>query len=307
MSTAGLPVRAALRPDGLYLELRTIAAADLQDAFMAETVARVASSSTLLHISSAELGRAAPGEAPAGIIFHVARCGSTLVSQLLKACDDLVVYSEPQPINELLVPPQSHPRETLVAALRSLGAALGRHAGRPYVLKLSSWNVLFCETVLRAFPSTPWAICVRDPVEVCVSLMQQKPGWMRAAGTQAFPFSSLIPAGERPELFSAHVFAQFCHAAARLDPARGKLISYENLPDVVWTTLAPHFGISLSADVIRHMAGRAQRNAKAAVGQLSTFEPDGAAKRAAASPALIEAIATHARPALAKLRARFGA
>ena len=37
-----LPVRAALRQDGLYLALRQVRADELRDAFMQETVARVA-------------------------------------------------------------------------------------------------------------------------------------------------------------------------------------------------------------------------------------------------------------------------
>src|SRR5512138_3555256 len=38
---AGLPVRAGLAPTGLYLALRQISRAELHDAFMQETVARV--------------------------------------------------------------------------------------------------------------------------------------------------------------------------------------------------------------------------------------------------------------------------
>ena len=36
-----LPVRAALHPTGLYLALRQIGPAELRDAFMQETIARV--------------------------------------------------------------------------------------------------------------------------------------------------------------------------------------------------------------------------------------------------------------------------
>ena len=162
----------------LYLAVRQIGAAELQDAFMQETVARIPASETVLHVTRDELGSAAPDTAPVGIIFHVARCGSTLISQSLKHLDNLVVYAEPQPVNEILVPPHRWPRADLVAALRALGDAFARHAGRPYVLKLSSWNTLFCDIITEAFPETNWVLSLRDPVEVGVSLLRQPPGWL---------------------------------------------------------------------------------------------------------------------------------
>ena len=75
--------------------------------------------------------RAASDTAPAGIIFHVARCGSTLISQSLKQLGTLAVYAEPQPVNEILVPPHQWPRADMVAAIRALGSAFARHAGGP--------------------------------------------------------------------------------------------------------------------------------------------------------------------------------
>ena len=128
MHQTGLPVRAALHPTGLYLALRQIGPEQLRDAFMQETVARVPAPETIVHVPRDEIERPRPDSAPVGLIFHVARCGSTLISQSLKKLDNLVVYAEPQPVNEMLVPPHKWPRAELVAALRALGAPL--HAMR---------------------------------------------------------------------------------------------------------------------------------------------------------------------------------
>ncbi len=135
-----------------------------------------------MHVARDSVGWAARDTAPVGIIFHVARCGSTLLSQSLKRLDDLVVYAEPQPVNEILAPPHKWPRADLVAALRTLSAAFARHARRPYVLKLSSWNTLYCDIVAEAFPDTPWVLSLRDPVEVGVSLLASPPGWFAGHG-----------------------------------------------------------------------------------------------------------------------------
>ena len=187
-----LPARAALHPTGLYFALRDVRSAELQDPFMQETVARVAARESVVHIARGDLGKGTAGTSPAGIVFHVSRCGSTLVSQLLKQHVGLVVYAEPLPVNEILLPPHKWPRAEVVAALRSLGAAFARHARKPYVLKLTSWNTLFCDVVAEAFPDSPWVLCLRDPVEVGVSLLQQPAGWIWDGGEPAAPFRKLI-------------------------------------------------------------------------------------------------------------------
>ena len=84
-----LPARAALRPDGMYLALRDIGPEELRDAFMQETIVRIPASETIVHVAREDIGKAAPDTAPAGLIFHVARCGSTLISQLLRQHDQV--------------------------------------------------------------------------------------------------------------------------------------------------------------------------------------------------------------------------
>src|SRR5688500_13001934 len=151
-----LPARAALHPTGLYFALRDIRPAELQDPFMQETIARLPARESVVQIARGDVGKGVAGTAPPGIVFHVARCGSTLVSQLLKLHVGLVVYAEPLPVNEILLPPHKWPRPELVAALRSLCRAFARHARKPHVLKLTSWNRLFCDLVTEVFPATPW-------------------------------------------------------------------------------------------------------------------------------------------------------
>src|SRR5690348_15298359 len=45
---------------------------------------------------------AAPELRPAGLIFHMSRCGSTLVSRMLAALAQNVVLSEPGPLDQIL-------------------------------------------------------------------------------------------------------------------------------------------------------------------------------------------------------------
>lgn len=300
-----LPARAVLRPEGMYLALRDIAASELRDAFMQETVMRVPAAESFTHIERQDLGKVAAGFAPAGIVFHVARCGSTLVSQVLKQHEQCVVYSEPLAFNELLLPTHAWPRAELVAAVQSLGDAFARHAGQPYVLKLSSWNTLFCDIVAEAFPATPWVLALRDPVEVAVSLLARPPGWIKGdAGAAAVLRRVVDPAGasHTPAEFMARLYGAFCDAACRLDPARGRLIDYAGLPAAIWDTVAPHFGMDVGAAQLERMTHAARADAKAPIAKPTRFASDSGAKQAAATPELRAAIAAFARPALDRLR-----
>jgi hypothetical protein len=300
-----LPARAVLRDDGLYLALREIGPGQLQDAFMQETIARIPAAESFVHIAREDLGKASPGTQPAGVIFHVARCGSTLISQLLKTLDNLVVYSEPLPFNELLLPPHKVPRRELVAALRSLGDSFARHAGRPYVLKFSSWNTLFCGLLTEAFPGSPWILSLRDPIEVGVSLLQHPAGWMRAndeASRQLVRHVDPGAAARSPEEFVAWLYGAFCAAACHLDAGRGRLVRHDALPAAAWEVVAPHFSQSVDDVQRERMVQAARINAKAPVGTNALYASDVAKKQAAASAALRDAIATFARPSLERLQ-----
>jgi sulfotransferase family protein len=305
-----LPVRAALHPTGLYFSLREIAAAELQDAFMQETIARVGGREKVVQIDRGDIDKAAPDTAPAGLIFHVARCGSTLVSQMLKQHGDVVVYAEPLPFNEILLPPHKWPKTELVFALRSLGDAFARHAGTRYVLKFTSWNTFYCDLLAEAFPSSPWVLCIRDPVEVAVSLLNEPAGWLKDQERISNPFERLIdPEGsvQSAEERLARLYGAFCEAASRLDRERGRLLRYESLPAAAWDVVAPHFGLTMDEPRRRRMADAASRNSKAPLRAEAAFASDVAKKQAAASASLRSAIDALARPRLARLETLFAA
>ena len=185
-----------------------------------------------------------PDAEPAGIIFHVARCGSTLIANTLKQLASLADYSEPPAINDILFPPQRWARSEIIAALRVVVGFLRRHAGRPVVLKFRSWNTLFSSLILEAFLSTPWAFVVRDPVEVGVSVLRKPPTWLRAFSESDNPFLRFVkgPVSSAEE-YTAKMFGAFCDAIAHANPARGIVLDYRDLPAAICDTLPPHFGI----------------------------------------------------------------
>lgn len=306
---AGLPVRAALHSSGLYIAIRDIPPEQLQDPFMQQTVARsTAAAESMVHIAPDEIEQDKFAASPAGIIFHAGRCGSTVVSQALKQHGAVTVYAEPLPVNEILSAPEIWPRSVRIGALRWLGAAFAAHAGRRYVLKLSSWNTLFCDLVTEAFPNTPWAFCLRDPAEVGAAIIADPPPWFRSAARPHYIAQVVDPRSEShsSEDFFARLYAAFCRSVARIELSRGKLVRYEMLQEAVTGPLLSHFNLPADEDARRRMALSFTRYAKAPLGRSAAFAPDAAAKQAAASKDLREAIETIARPALDRLLQAFG-
>lgn len=303
-----LPIRAALRPDGLLVALRDIKPHELRDAFMQETVARLSGADQLLQVSRADLLKPVTGPQPAGLVFHVARCGSTLVSQTLKQFDGVTVYAEPLPFNEVLLPPHAGSRAEMVGALRALGAALARHAGGPFIIKFSSWNTLFCDLLVEAFPATPWALCLRNPAEVAVSLLRETPGWLRESEQPAQRLARVVDpeaTARSREEYLARLYGAFCDAANRLDRQLGLLVDYKDLPTAIPDRLVPHFSLPpVDARLRARLLDAAKGYSKAPIGKASSpFTPDSGPKRAAVSPALRQAVDQFARSPLARLTA----
>ena len=292
----GLPARSALDATGLHVALVDIAPEELREPFLHETVQRLPGPATVVHTPSGQLGREPASAAPAGVIFHVSRCGSTVQSQMLKQHGGVVVYAEPLAVNELLAGSQAGDLSQRAAALRSLGARFAAHARRPYVLKLSSWNLLYGDLVAKAFPESPWALALRDPLEVCVSLQSSPPSWLRPENASAFaglPDLVDMPA-DTPER-AARFVAAFLRAAMRRPRERGLIVPYESLPFAVPDELLAHFGLPQGPAVRERMLTTARFHSKADPDRQAVFAADTEQKRATASVQLRDAVDRLAR------------
>jgi hypothetical protein len=239
------------------------------------------------------LARAAthPGLPLHGLVFHMGRCGSTLVAQALAALPDSVVLSEPESFNTLLkwliALPPGH-EDLSATALRALLSALGqprRAEDRRLFLKAACWNIAQAERILAAFPSTPWLFLYRDPLEVLVS--QQRvldPSLMAGALFQAgFPLSEEGQA--EPLAYAARVTGSLLGAAGQAMARHpgGMLLHYRELPEALETRLARHFRLDLSPAEQAVLRACALRDAKH---PQQAFQDDRAAKQAAADAGL---------------------
>ncbi len=202
-----------------------------------------------------------PSLEPAGMIFHLSRCGSTLVSRLLGTLPGAVVVAEPSPLNALLgLNPGRVSEATLTRMVRLLVRALGRcrHGDeRHLVLKCTSWNIRRRSVLAAAFPETPWIWVQREPAHVLASVLATPPGWLGLGVTpprsaELFGLDPVaVPARARVE-FAARALGAMLDAAAT-DPAGRLSIDYAELPGAVWQRVAPHFGLEADSAALERM------------------------------------------------------
>jgi hypothetical protein len=229
---------------------------------------------------------------PAGLIFHMSRCGSTLISQMLKAISGVTVFSEAPPVDTIVraaelgieVKAEQH-IDWLRSIVRALGYG-GNMGQRAYFLKLDCWHVLDLTLFRRAFPSTPWIFLYRDPIEVLGSHASQPAEWTLPGYLKAerfgFDASRIPPAAlaEYRALLLAGMLRSILDYGAELE---GRLVNYLQLPDWGWTTLPRMFGLDPSAEEISRMQAVATQDAKRS-GIL--FKPDPEGMRANATAEL---------------------
>ncbi|MDD2764285.1 MAG: sulfotransferase [Opitutaceae bacterium] len=243
----------------------------------------------------------APGVPLAALIFHVSRCGSTLLAQMLAALPRNLVASEPQIIDEILRLNQRVPEvndDDRIAWLRGAVHALGQRpadGGERLFVKLACWHVFSLPLIQRAFPGVPMLFVFRDPVEVLVSLMRM-PSLAIVRDTvtpgQLGLTTAIRDALSREEHAAAVLGALFRAAREHRDALVP--VDYERLPEVVWEVIP---GCSFTGDERARLQAAAAFDAK---NPAQRFTPDTAAKRKEASPAILAAVARWAEPHYAR-------
>ncbi len=121
---------------------------------------------------------------PSAIIFHISRCGSTLLSQMLATSDENIVLAEVPFFDDLLRLPFKEPGfkvpeidKLLISAIKHYGQ---NGQSKRLFIKTDSWHLFFYEQLRRLFPLVPFILMYRSPDEVFRSHRKQ-------AGMQSVP------------------------------------------------------------------------------------------------------------------------
>ncbi|MBN8504020.1 MAG: hypothetical protein J0L58_06075 [Burkholderiales bacterium] len=242
-----------------------------------------------------------PGLAPTGFIFHVSRCGSTLVSQLLADSPAHRVLSEPGPVDRVLrAAVDDGQRRRWLRAVLGLLAQPARETERRFFVKFDSWHALHMEQIRACYPEVPCLVLVREPLEVIASHLRA-PGAQMVPGMLGYALPGLDPATswQLPrEVYAARVVETLQAAllaaleAAQAAPAHAPLrvIDYARLVSALDAEVWPLFGWRPDAAEREALAQAMQRDAK---NPSFTFAPDVEAKRRQASAAVHAAAEVH--------------
>lgn len=270
-----------LRPEGGGVNCRWLYVGETKftDPFFEDTIARCLSlpenSSgpprvTLLDELS-EIAREFDTLGPSAFIFHISRCGSTLVSQLLGLDEACVTLAE-VPFFDRLLRARYDPRLAanvdvathFPAAMRLYGQRRSE-LERFLVVKLDSWHVGFYAELRRLYPQTPFVLLYREPTAVIRS-HRKRPGMHAVPGVVEDAVFGLAPAAEliTPETHLARVLTFYYESfleIARTD-ARSLLMPYRADMIPVVESIADFCGIPISPTHKTRMKERASFQGK---------------------------------------------
>lgn len=105
------------------------------------------------------------------LIFHVSRCGSTMLSQSLATSSENIMISEAPIIDEILRS-DKFDLDKKAILLKAVIALLGQKRfteQKNLILKLDAWHIFNADYLRSIFPETPFALLYRNPVEVLKS------------------------------------------------------------------------------------------------------------------------------------------
>ncbi|WP_223645821.1 hypothetical protein [Corallococcus sp. EGB] len=237
----------------------------------------------------------AEGPLPAGLIFHVSRCGSTLVTGMLGTLPGVRGVSEPEALSLYLLHCAQGACAFDAEAFRRLIKVFGRGAGPGgrYVIKFSSWNLLFLDWIRDALPEVPWVFLTRDVTEVMASNFRNPSAplrWYRSRGPWFEACFPDWPGEERnaPEAFFAGCLARYTRKAREHQGPLCLWADYARLPGLVLDQILPHFGLAADAPQRARLEEKSRYRSKGNTRE--TFVPDGERKRAEATQAILEAV-----------------
>lgn len=239
-----------------------------------------------------------------GILFHVSRCGSTIPVRICQADRSTTVVPEAAPLDVVVTRlPLSH--EARVRALRAVVAMYARNRtgdAKRLVLKLDAWHLASHALFREAFPDVPFAVVVRDPLDVVMSHVVMRgshmvPGLLPRAvlGIDASEFQP-----HELDRYSCLVLRTLYTHAARAVSDGALLVRYEELPGAAFERILPAFGVSLDDAARASVAWLTSHHAKRSD---EPFVADTEAKRGAASESLRALVDAVARPAYDALSA----
>lgn len=223
---------------------------------------------------------------PAGFIFHVGRCGSTLLAKVLSSLDRHIVIKEAEPVQQLLgVEYDEIFRDQRAPYFQSLLNIYGHRrlpAHERFFVKFSSNHVNRLDMIRRLYPGVPWLFLYRNPYEIIPTSLDGPAWFTRNKNTAEGAIEAGLPIETIERMSDLEFSVQVESATLR--------IAIENACDhclfVDYTQLRPEnlpgilrfFGLNVTGEECEGMVEQFGFYSKSD-GESVPFVPDSAAKR----------------------------
>lgn len=242
---------------------------------------------------------------PAGFIFHLGRCGSTVTVKMLNSLQQYQVISESIVFHGLSKAQMYKPMDDQLERrkkLMDLFCLLGEARNCKTIFKMSSWEVQLRNEYSQLYPDVKCCLIVRSMLEIMVALLQDPPGRLRrrlmravlererSLGNNEDPqllFNSFDP---RLDYFAEQDYVDFIGKALQCmlndvqdSEAPYLVIDHRDIVERVPTDLCPYFGINPDEQQIQAMQQRAGYNAKS-MNKNERYADDSARKAEEATP-----------------------
>jgi hypothetical protein len=219
-----------------------------------------------------EWANSLPDIEPAAIIFHISRCGSTLVSQLLATSNECIVLPEVPFFDGLLRLPYQYPGFNVDAtsgllkkAFKYYGQKKSESEKRLYV-KADSWHIFFYEQLRQLYPTVPFVLMYRIPNEVFNS-HKKLPGMQSAPGLiepSVFGFKNGEETLYNLDEYLAAVLERYLDKYLQIikNDNRFLLVNYNEGPMPIIQKIAAFTNTPVSDDSLSIMEERSRYNSK---------------------------------------------
>jgi len=214
-----------------------------------------------------------PAVEPKAIIFHISRCGSTLVSQLLATLPRHIVLSEVPLFDQILRLQVNHAgfdeqatSKLFTSALKFYGQNKTTDPQSDVFIKADCWHLFFYEQLRRLYPKIPFIIIYRSPDAVFRS-HRKMPGLHTIPyliEPALFGFEAGSGVFETLETYLAAVIESYLKKSLDIVSADNHtlLLNYNEGPMPILNQIAAFAGISLSAQELGDMAERSRYHSK---------------------------------------------
>lgn len=274
------PSRLHTSKQDVWCEWMQLKGIPFTDPFFEETLAKgrskIFNSSRFRPASAVDLlaawGTALPHIPPTAFIFHVSRCGSTLLSQLLGLHPLCISLAEVPFFDDIIrlpfktdTPSSFSVSETLSAAIRLYGQQrIGNE--QHLIIKLDSWHMFFWRQLRALYPEVPFILLYRRPDEVVRSHrklrgMHAVPGLIEPV---VFGFDPREIHAADLDGYSARVLERYfsTYLDVASSDSRAVLLNYEEGPLGLLHNVASSCGMALNETYLTEAAKRSAFHAK---------------------------------------------